>query len=342
MSAWTKTKLLGAALLLMSACGASQPDGRGGQASAGWFEDRPAGWMPISANQLTFHHVGSPVEGRKTYVGTPDDSIFQRLYGNFIFSLMDGRVSGLAGDRTAFAPLIAAGRLERISTTGELAAALEERRKFLPSTANYRTGSGEVFLVTDGETFDRFAQFLNSGAAPGLKPLEALGQGCSYSRLAKAGTGNEAAVLLVQVPDRELSLGDLADKQCLDRFFMANMGVRAEMAGELLPPGPDKSRGGCAIARILRPSQPNSDATEIGGCGEAPNRRAPMLLHYLERFAANGDAKAAELAKRIRNNHSIGARERSVLQPNLSRGIRQCRARLTRSLRSSTRRARSM
>jgi hypothetical protein len=301
MSVSTRGRVLAGLAVLLAACQASSEPAKSAAGKSDLFEPRPSDWRPLSTTKITFHHAAESAragESLKTYVGPIAGEVFQGLYGNLVFSHRDYRTSGVTGDANAFSPMVVTSKPTRVDTTESLRKVLGETGYWLSRPQPYSIGLAEIFLFPDRGTFDRFARFVDSGGVAGLKPSKRLSQGCLYSRLVHPGTKNEAAILLAHVPDGEMSLGDQADRACLNGFFLQNMGVRREKGHLVLPGLPVAEFGDCSIARIVRPGAAGPKRTGLA-CPEAPNRRAAMLLHYLSRRGRLGDAAAAALADKI-------------------------------------------
>lgn len=304
MSASTRVRILAGVAALLAACQASSEPAKPVAGQSDLFEPRPSDWRPLSTAKITFHHVAesaSAGEGLRTYVGTISGEAFQGSYGNLVFSHRDPRTSAVTGDANAFSPMVVTSKPAKVDSTESFRKALEETGYWLSRPQPYSMDLAEIFLFPDRATFDRFARFVDSGGVAGLKPLKPLSQGCLYSRLVHSGTKNEAAVLLALVPDGEMSLGDQADRACLNGFFLENMGVRRDKAHLVLPGLPVAEFGDCSIARIVQPGAAGPKRTGLA-CPEAPNRRAAMLLHYLSRRGRLGDVEAAALADKIPKN----------------------------------------
>jgi hypothetical protein len=302
MFASVRNRLLTALVLLAGACGVGSEPTRAGSGDAGsLFEPRPSDWRPLSTNMLNFYHVEEGGDaGGASHLANIDKAVFQQMYGNFVLSNMDYRVAGLVADES-FRPLVITSPGKIVDTLDAFKASIATSQQWLGTPQDYSGGEGHIFLFPRPQDLERFASLAKTRGIDGLTPPKQLAPNCLYSRLVHPKTRSEAAVLLAATPDRVLSLKDAADRACLEAFFLENMGVRRQAAPLLLPvPGAEAD---CVIARIRTPADSvAAGAPNSLGCPEAPNRRAVMLLNYLQRLGRQGDLKAGALAARVRKS----------------------------------------
>lgn len=306
-----------AACLSFTACDArevpaeSEADGDRGRAG-GALTSEEGGVRPFSPGGMTFHEMNATLPSERTYIRVADTAAFAKVYGNFLFGTGDPTIVGLVGEPNFFSPFVPSANLQRLRSSADIASRITEIASEPRASTSRLLPRAEFFLFSGGVDPAQSATELSEVGIDGLTSFRQLAPGCLYARLAgEDEKDSRAAIVLLRLEDRVLSLDDPADKACMDAFFAASMGLTNELSRDLLPPA-----SACDLARVSAPDAGSPSPLRTSNCRPAEVRRAQMLAAYAREHGAglSGDRAATLLAQVRRSCADLAASQNEIDQ----------------------------